>query len=47
MGPSLRACDARFGDREFGIEWNRDLPSGEPALGYDVKITANLALVQA
>jgi len=33
--------------REFGIEWNRDLPSGEPALGYDVKITANLALVQA
>jgi len=33
--------------REFGIEWNRDLPSGDPALSNDVKITANLALVQA
>ena len=33
--------------REFGIDWNRDLPSGDPALGNDVKITANLALVQA
>ena len=33
--------------REFGIEWNRDLPSGDPALSNDVKLTANLALVQA
>ena len=33
--------------RDFGIEWNRELPSGGPALGNDVKITANLALVQA
>ena len=33
--------------REFGIEWNRDLPSGDPALSNDVKITANLALFQA
>ena len=32
--------------REFGIEWNMDLPTG-PALGNDVKIIANLALVQA
>ncbi len=32
--------------REFGLNWNIDLPSG-PALGHDVKITANLALVQA
>jgi len=32
--------------RDFGINWNMDLPSG-PALGNDVKITANLALVQA
>ncbi len=32
--------------REFGLNWNMDLPSG-PALGNDVKITANLALVQA
>ena len=31
----------------FGINWNRELPSGVPALGNDVKITANLALVQA
>ena len=33
--------------REFGIEWNRDLPSGDPALSNDVKITANLALYQS
>ncbi len=33
--------------RDFGIDWNRELPTGEPALGNDVKITANLALVQA
>ena len=33
--------------REFGIDWNRELPTGGLALGNDVKITANLALVQA
>ena len=33
--------------RDFGIDWNQDLPTGDPALGEDVKITANLALVQA
>ena len=33
--------------REFGIDWNMELPGGGPALGNDVKITANLALVQA
>ena len=32
---------------DFGIDWNRELPSGGPALGNDVKITANLALYQA
>ena len=32
---------------EFGIDWNRELPTGGPALANDVKITANLALVQA
>ena len=32
---------------EFGINWNMELPGGGPALGNDVKITANLALVQA
>jgi polyisoprenoid-binding protein YceI len=33
--------------RDFGINWNMDIPGGGPALGNDVKITANLALVQA
>ena len=33
--------------REFGIDWNVELPTGVPALGNDVKITANIALVQA
>jgi polyisoprenoid-binding protein YceI len=33
--------------REFGISWNMELPTGQPALGNDVKITANVALVQA
>ena len=32
---------------DFGINWNRELPGGVPALANDVKITANLALVQA
>ena len=31
---------------DFGIEWNMDLPTGDPALAADVLITANLALVQ-
>lgn len=33
--------------REFGLEWNMELPNGEPALGTDVTIVVNLALVQA
>jgi len=33
--------------RDFGINWNLNLPTGDPALGNDVKITANLAFVQA
>ena len=33
--------------REFGISWNMDLPTGQPALANDVTITANIALVQA
>ena len=33
--------------RDFDISYQRELPSGGPALGNDVKITANLALVQA
>ncbi len=33
--------------RDFGITWNLELPTGDPALGNDVKITANLALIKA
>lgn len=32
---------------DYGISWNMELPTGDPALGDDVVITANLALVQA
>jgi polyisoprenoid-binding protein YceI len=33
--------------RDFGLEWNMELPTGEPALGTDVTIAANVALVQS
>jgi polyisoprenoid-binding protein YceI len=33
--------------RDYGIDWNADLPSGESMLADDVVITADLALVQA
>jgi polyisoprenoid-binding protein YceI len=33
--------------RDYGINWQMELPSGEPGLADDVVITANLALVQA
>jgi polyisoprenoid-binding protein YceI len=32
---------------DFGISWNMELPGGGQALGDDVVVTANLALVQA
>ena len=32
---------------DYGITWNMELPGGGQALGDDVTITANLALVQA
>ncbi|MGH3071156.1 MAG: YceI family protein [Gaiellaceae bacterium] len=32
---------------EYGISWNLELPGGTQALGDDVLVTANLALVQA
>ena len=32
---------------DYGITWNMELPGGGQALGDDVLITANLALVQA
>jgi len=49
-GPIQRLAfdlETKVDRREFGIEWNRELPSGDLALSNDVKITANLALVQA
>lgn len=33
--------------QDYGIVWNMELPGGGQALGDDVVITANLALVQA
>jgi polyisoprenoid-binding protein YceI len=32
--------------RDFGIEWQMALPNGGDALGYDVTLEVNLALVQ-
>jgi polyisoprenoid-binding protein YceI len=32
--------------RAFGIDWQMELPNGEPALAYDVKLSADLYLVQ-
>lgn len=32
---------------EFGVDWNNPLPSGEPALGNEVRIDVDLQLVQA
>ena len=33
--------------QDYGLTWNMELPGGSQALGDDVVITANLALVQA
>jgi polyisoprenoid-binding protein YceI len=32
--------------RDFGLDWNVPLPSGEPALANDVELSAELYLVQ-
>jgi polyisoprenoid-binding protein YceI len=32
--------------RAFGIDWQMELPNGEPALAYDVKLSADLFLVK-
>jgi polyisoprenoid-binding protein YceI len=32
---------------DYGINWNQELPSGEPTLADEVTVTANLALVEA
>jgi polyisoprenoid-binding protein YceI len=39
--------EATINRHDFGIDWNMELPGGGNALGDDVLITANLALVQA
>lgn len=37
---------AKIDRREFGLDWNLDLPTGEPALAYDVTLTAQLFLAK-
>lgn len=32
---------------QFGLDWNAPLPNGQPALGNDVTLTAELAFVKA
>jgi len=32
---------------QYGVSWNMPLPSGDPALGNDVNVVADLQLVQA
>ena len=32
--------------RAFGIDWQMELPNGEPALDYDVKLSADIYLVK-
>ena len=39
--------EATVDRHDYAISWNMELPGGGPALGDDVVITANLALVQA
>ena len=39
--------EATIDRHDFGIDWNMELPGGGNALGDDVLISANLALVQA
>jgi polyisoprenoid-binding protein YceI len=38
--------EATVDRREFGIDWNMELPSGEPALANEVKLSADLYLVK-
>jgi polyisoprenoid-binding protein YceI len=38
--------EATVDRRTFGIDWNMELPNGQPALANDVKLTAELFLVK-
>jgi polyisoprenoid-binding protein YceI len=38
--------EAKIDRTEFGIDWNADLPSGGKVLEHEVKLTAQLELVQ-
>jgi polyisoprenoid-binding protein YceI len=44
LGLTLTATVDR---RDFGLNWNNPLPGGEPSLGNDVAIVAELQLVKA
>lgn len=39
--------EARFDRRDFGMEWQMDLPGGGVALDYEVTLSVNLPLVPA
>ena len=39
--------EATLDRTEFGVSWNNPLPSGEPALANEVRISADLQLVKA
>ena len=41
------AVSATVDRTDFGLEWNTPLPSGDPALGNDVTIVADLVFVKA
>jgi polyisoprenoid-binding protein YceI len=41
------ALEATVDRGAFGLDWNAELPSGEPALARDVNLVAELALVKS
>jgi polyisoprenoid-binding protein YceI len=41
------ALEATVDRSAFGLDWNTELPNGEPALAPDVKLVAELALVRS
>jgi polyisoprenoid-binding protein YceI len=43
-GPQLQT---RFDRREFGFEWQMELPGGGDAVGWDVEVDIDLLLIRA
>ncbi len=41
------ALETTIDRTDFGVDWNMDLPTGEPAVENEVKLTADLELVKA